>query len=155
MTIVYFDIKTSEFAASAEILQIGAKCREKTFYFYVLPQNEIPAKPLVHHVCYLISAGKSYNWHLNGQAKLLRKAKNLGSLQMLEEIVTKTMRGKMAEQEILFENLKKSFTISGVDGIRMLLGESVNGKPRVTKHVRIINKIAIFMEQHVQNMQIE
>lgn len=281
LTVIFFDSETSGFATNTEILQIGAKCEEKTFSCYILPQNEIPTKAteihglflsngnlmknnnyvpseqlkdalekffhfliaigspclLVGHninfdakhflraICLykmednfhpclygfadslqllkklvtdvtnhklstlaekfellneeihdalvdaklveqilqkvgvttssLILVSKSYNWHLNRQAALLRKAKNLGNLQVLEGIVTKTMRGKMAEQGILFENLKQAFITSSIDGIKMLLGESINKKPRVTKHPRIVNKIGSFMEQYIQNMKID
>lgn len=133
-----FDLQTEEIHHAL----VDAKLVEQIFEKIKIPISN------------LILAFKLYNWHLNRQAELFRKVKNLGSLQVLEGIVLKTMRGKMAEQGILIENLKETFITSGVDGIKMLLGESVNGKSRVTKYLRIINKIGTFMEEHIQNMQI-
>ncbi|XP_011876984.1 PREDICTED: uncharacterized protein LOC105567056, partial [Vollenhovia emeryi] len=47
--IIYFDLETSGFASTCDILQIAMKCNEATFNMYITPTKWIPAKVSAIH----------------------------------------------------------------------------------------------------------
>ncbi|XP_066593220.1 uncharacterized protein [Prorops nasuta] len=98
----------------------------------------------------LLDSAKTFAFYLNRHDCLIRRTLYLQSLQVLDGFVSKGMITKMAEQAIRFENLTEAFLASDEKGIQILLGESINGRPRVTKNPKVIEKIVAFLKQHVK-----
>ena len=56
---------------------------------------------------------------------------------------------KIAKAGIDNNILKQTFHENGIDGIRILFSESVNGKPRVTTNKKIIEKVCRFLTVNI------
>ena len=65
------------------------------------------------------------------------------SLKPLEncKALSKTMSMKIVKTGLNYNHIKSAFTRNGFDGLQALFGEKVNGKVRVTKDGRIIQRI--------------
>ncbi|XP_046394798.1 uncharacterized protein LOC124163262 [Ischnura elegans] len=83
----------------------------------------------------------------NRKLQAVRKAQKVATLQTLGRVISSSMISKMATAGIDLEKLVEIFNISGTEGIRLLLGESINGKPRVTTRRRIIQAISEHLEE--------
>lgn len=66
---------------------------------------------------------------------------NKASLNAYKKNISTTIINKMAECGITQQVLKLAFEKSGNQGLRSLLRENVNGKPRVTKNKNVLQKI--------------
>lgn len=76
-----------------------------------------------------------------------KTAINKSSLEIFKEI-SGHMRGKIAEAGIDGSLLKRAFETGGDEGVYLLLGEDIGGKPRVTKTKKVIEKIL----EHLRTM---
>ncbi|XP_071653651.1 uncharacterized protein [Temnothorax longispinosus] len=65
---------------------------------------------------------------------------NKASLESLNEI-SSSMKMKIAKNAINLKILKEAYMQSGDERVRLLLGEDVRGKPRVTKNIKILKSI--------------
>ena len=74
------------------------------------------------------------------QSTFLNKAVNIHSLKPLivSKVISKGMEDKIAGSGITLSRLKLSILRGGKEGLRSVLTEKVNGKPRVTTTSRII-----------------
>lgn len=70
----------------------------------------------------------------------LNNAMNLSRLQPLitSKVTSKGMGDKIAGSGLMLNHLKLSFIRSGLEGLRSVLTERINGKSRVTSSSRII-----------------
>lgn len=66
---------------------------------------------------------------------------NIKSLECLDKSISPGMTAKAAKSGISYSLLQKAFLQNGEKGIIMLLGEDVNGKPRVSKNKGVITKL--------------
>lgn len=66
---------------------------------------------------------------------------NKPSLQVLKPKVTSNMICKIASVGINLYKLTESYNTGGIEGVKLLLGQDVQGKPLVTKNKKIINNI--------------
>ena len=89
---------------------------------------------------------------INSTKYCLNKAVNLHSLRPLiaSKVITKGMGDKIAGSGLTLSHLKLSIQRGGKEGLKSVLTEKVNGKPRVTATSRII--AALFSYLHVGNM---
>lgn len=75
---------------------------------------------------------------------------NKTSLEMFDA-VSSGMKIKIAKAGIDAEMLKKAYAQDGDEGVRLLLREDVQGKPRVTKSMKIVrcisNQLAILQNK--------
>ena len=90
------------------------------------------------------------NYAINSTKYCINKAVNLQSLQPLIalKVISKGMGEKIAGSGLMLNDLKLSLIRGGKEGLRSVLTERINGKPRVTTSSRII--IALF--NHLKNM---
>lgn len=73
--------------------------------------------------------------------RLASKKINAQSLKTLQPKVTACMVGKIAAAGISLENLKAAVVSGGLETLKFLLAQDVNGKPRVTKMKKKIEEI--------------
>lgn len=92
----------------------------------------------------------NYMYAINSTKYCINKTVNLQSLQPLIalKVISKGMGEKIAGSGLMLNHLKLSFIRGGKEGLRSVLTERINGKPRVTTSSRII--IALF--NHLKNM---
>ena len=69
------------------------------------------------------------------------------TLDAMKEPVSASMRNRIAKANITMQILEKAYVDSGLEGIKILLGEDVRGKPRVTKSNKIIAAIVTHVEK--------
>ena len=65
------------------------------------------------------------------------------TLRPLEDskALSKSMSAKIARSGLNYSHLKSAFTRNGFDGLQALFSEQVNGKVRVTRDGRIIQRV--------------
>ena len=80
------------------------------------------------------------NYAISSTKYTLNKAVNIHSLQPLiaSKVISKGMGDKIAGSGLMLNHLKLSFIWGGKEGLRSVLTERINGKPRVTTSSRII-----------------
>ena len=69
--------------------------------------------------------------------------KTLQPLQT-KKALSDSMATKIAKAGLNYDHLKLAFERKGFDGIYSILSEKINGVPRVTKHVPVIQRIFDF-----------
>ena len=68
----------------------------------------------------------------------------------VKKAVSDSMATKIAKAGLNFDHLKLAFERKGFDGLYSILSEKVNGVPRVTKHVPVIQRMCdYFAQDHV------
>lgn len=77
---------------------------------------------------------------LRVQMQAAEVAINKASLESLNGI-SSSMKMKIAKNGINLKILKEAYMQGGDEGVRLLLGEDVRGKPRVTKNIKILKSI--------------
>lgn len=77
---------------------------------------------------------------LRVEMQVAESAMNKASLESLNG-VSSGMKMKIAKAGINLKILKEAYMQGGDEGVRLLLGEDVQGKPRVTKNVKILKSI--------------
>lgn len=75
---------------------------------------------------------------LMAQVEAAKTKGNRRGLDCLKGGVSTGMLTKMAKAGVTIDSLKKSYSDGGEDAVTMLLGEDVNGRPRVTKNKKIL-----------------
>ena len=78
-----------------------------------------------------------------------KKQKNVSSMQNLlgENVISKSMIDKIASSGLSFHHLNLAFQRDSVNGVKNVLSEKIDGKPRVTNRNCIISKIQDYLEQ--------
>lgn len=71
---------------------------------------------------------------------------NKSSLQQYQNTISQHIINKMAKAGITKSILQQTFQKSGREGIRILLGENINGKARITTNKNILQKISDLLE---------
>lgn len=66
---------------------------------------------------------------------------NKSSLQIYKKKISERLLNKLAKAGINKQILQQTFKKNGQEGIHILFGESVNGKPRITTNKKILNNI--------------
>lgn len=96
----------------------------------------------------IIKASFSLNYAINSTKYCLNKAVNIHSLQLLivSKVISKGMGDKIAGSGLTLSHLKLSIQRGGKEGLRSVLTEKVNGKPRVTTTSRIIAALFSYIE---------
>lgn len=96
----------------------------------------------------IIKASFSLNYAINSTKCCLNKAVNIHSLQLLivSKVISKGMGDKIAGSGLTLSHLKLSIQRGGKEGLRSVLTEKVNGKPRVTTTSRIIAALFSYIE---------
>lgn len=96
----------------------------------------------------IIKASFSLNYAINSTKYCLNKAVNIHSLQPLivSKVISKGMGDKIAGSGLTLSHLKLSIQRGGKEGLRSVLTEKVNGKPRVTTTSRIIAALFSYIE---------
>ena len=84
---------------------------------------------------------KSINQMVQDTNNKNREATAKFSLQEYSNKISKNMISKMAKTGITKHMLLHTYQKSGFDGVRILLGENINGKPRVTTNKKVLHKI--------------
>ena len=104
----------------------------------LLSCKEVNGKSSFTFFCYAINSTKY----------CLNKAVNIHSLQPLivSKVISKGMGDKIAGSGLTLSHLKLSILRGGKEGLRSVLTEKVNGKPRVTKTSRIIAALFSYLE---------
>ncbi|XP_023932628.1 uncharacterized protein LOC106177003 [Lingula anatina] len=76
---------------------------------------------------------------------LAAKKKNLETLGPIKNLVSKSMLEKIASSGLQLKHIKLAFDRNSHQGVADLLGEKMkNGKPRVTKSIKIISSVVSF-----------
>jgi len=98
----------------------------------------------------IMESSFTMNYAINSMKYCINKAVNLQSLQpvIALKVISKGMGEKIAGSGLMLNHLKLSFIRGGKEGLRSVLTERINGKPRVTTSSGII--IALF--NHLKNM---
>ena len=94
----------------------------------------------------------SYSFGANEIRNLVNAAQYKRTLQPLQvkKAVSDSMATKIAKAGLNFDHLKLAFERKGFDGLYSILSEKVNGVPRVTKHVPVIQRMCdYFAQDHV------
>lgn len=93
------------------------------------------------------------NYAINSTTYCLNEAVNVHSLQPLitSKVISKGMGDKIAGSGLMLNHLKLSFIHGGKEGLRSVLAERINEKPRVTISSRIIRALV----NHLKNMRKE
>ncbi|KAK0166592.1 hypothetical protein PV327_004085 [Microctonus hyperodae] len=68
------------------------------------------------------------------------------TLGPLQNVVSKIMCYKLIESSITYDNLIEIFIDKDEPGVTVLLSKLIDGKPQVTKDLRILNSIVYFLE---------
>ncbi|XP_045448160.1 uncharacterized protein LOC123656535 [Melitaea cinxia] len=89
----------------------------------------------------LISRAVSLKAFLERQAMLRKQNAQLRFLRPMENAVSEYMLNKMARQGVTMEGLVREYKLHGDEGIKVYLGEPVNGKPRITTNNRIVQNV--------------
>ena len=97
----------------------------------------------------LISYKSSFtlNHAISSTKYCLNKAVNLQSLQPLiaSKVIFKSMGDKTSGSGLTLSHIKLSILRSGKEGLRSVLTEKVNGKPRVTATSRVIDALFSYL----------
>lgn len=90
------------------------------------------------------------NYAINSTTYCLNEAVNVHSLQPLitSKVISKGMGDKIAGSGLMLNHLKLSFIHGGKEGLRSVLAERINGKPRVT----ISSRIIMALVNHLKSM---
>lgn len=90
------------------------------------------------------------NYAINSTTYCLNEAVNVHSLQPLitSKVISKGMGDKIAGSGLMLNHLKLSFIQGRKEGLRSVLAERINGKPRVT----ISSRIIMALVNHLKNM---
>ena len=94
----------------------------------------------------------SYSFGANEIRNLVNATQYKRTLQPLQvkKAVSDSMATKIAKAGLNFDHLKLAFEQKGFDGLYSILSEKVNGVPRVTKHVPVIQRMCdYFAQDHV------
>ena len=96
----------------------------------------------------IIKSSFTLNYAINSTKYCLNKAVNLHSLRPLiaSKVISKGMGDKIAGSGLTLSHLKLSIQRGGKEGLRSVLTEKVNGKPRVTATSRIIAALFSYLE---------
>ncbi|XP_068696144.1 DNA polymerase III PolC-type-like [Montipora foliosa] len=96
----------------------------------------------------IIESSFTLNYAINNIKYCLNKADNLRTLRPLiaSKVISKGMGDKIAASGLTLSHLKLSILRGGKDGLRSVLTEKVNGKPRVTANSRIIAALLSHLE---------
>ena len=84
---------------------------------------------------------KSVSYFMQSEKIKMVHSLNKLSLESFKGKITSSMRTKIAKAGINKALLLGTFKTSGSSGIKLLLGEDVGGRPRVTKQSKSVNSI--------------
>lgn len=84
---------------------------------------------------------------LRRQEKIAVEQTNKATLQSLRPGVSVGMVTKISKAGISLDVLQKAYTTGGENAVKMLLGEDLGGRPRVTKTEKIISAIIEQLER--------
>ncbi|XP_066583761.1 uncharacterized protein [Prorops nasuta] len=88
----------------------------------------------------IVNNTRSINFLISSKERLVKAKECYNSLNNI--LISKCMKARLSKIGINEEHLRKACNIGGIQALTMLLGESVNGKPRVTNNKKVI--LAIF-----------
>lgn len=98
---------------------------------------------LINRICKnmtpIIAQTKSFNF-ITAEKERTEKTKNYkNSLKDLK--ISNSMKSKISKAGIDINILKKACDTGGIEALTILLGENIEGKPRVTKNKKVINNL--------------
>jgi len=89
----------------------------------------------------LINRAVSFSSVVNADRIRKEKKERIAAMSVIEGPITANMIKKMVTAGLTLDQLEKTFSVHGEDGITMLLGEDVDGRPRVTKNKATLRKL--------------
>lgn len=89
----------------------------------------------------ILTSAKSSTEFLRDQERLAAETTNKATMQSFKPGVSAGMITKMAKAGISRDILQEAYAAGGESSIRMLLGEDIGGRPRVTKNARVVKAI--------------
>ncbi|XP_077265901.1 uncharacterized protein LOC143899465 isoform X3 [Temnothorax americanus] len=141
--IVVFDLETAGFAKSDEILQIAAYVENETFSVYISPTQLISKTATAVTGLHAMS-GELY---LHGTKMISTSATDavnqfISFLRKYDQCLLIAHNCFKFDAPRLIKLIEKqTYEKNGVDGLRILLSQSIDGKPRITNNKRVIDKI--------------
>lgn len=89
----------------------------------------------------LISRSVPFSSVVNAERNRKEKKERIDAMAVLKGSVSAHMITKIVTAGLTLDQLEETFNIYGEDGIIMLLGEDIGGKPKVTKNKTVLRKL--------------
>lgn len=89
----------------------------------------------------LINCAVSFSLVVNAERNRKEKKEKIDAMTVIKGPISANMITKIVTAGLTLDQLEKTFNIHGEDGITMLLGEDIGGRPRVTKNKTVLRKL--------------